>query len=995
MAINTIPSASSFTPVVPAFASSLVLSGKVTDGFYDYNTPLAAGTYILQTLALDTSTTSAYAYAVSNNVTATAASAGTTYFQLTTTESSLLFRPSTVTPTTFTSRMGVVPTNGGVRGVKYSNGKYYIANFNSTAIVYHSDGLNPMPGTWSSWTLPANLLGIDYYAGTWVAYCTNGNIYTSTNGTSTTYTYNAILTQAATYGTVRYLNGKWHVGTDRGGYFTSTDGVTWTAISRFFPYSTGSNFYVAYGAGVYAAAGPAGQLSTSTDNFVWSYPITALNASANFGALRYENSGFIGVGASGRISVSTDAVTWTSRTSGFGNTNINAVAFGNGIYVAAGNAGILTTSTDTITWTTRTSGFGTTNINALTYGNGIYVAAGDTAVLKSSTDAVTWTNRTSGFGTSIIRGLGYGNGVYIAVGDGGTIRTSTDATTWTTRTSGTTLQLNSAEYLNSKYYVMGNGTGAYLTSTDGITWTSLGALGIGTSQSITKSPTYFVAGGTTGYTTYSTDGITWNSSPNGFNATSSMQDIAYGNSKYVALTGGSRQLYSTDGLTWVYQNSISLQGVVFGNSKFLAVGPSCTNVWTSTDGITWTQQTSLATIATATVINDVHYSSLFSRFYIATNYDATTAISTILSTDGITWTQWGSGNTIGAAAVYSIFTDTTNIYKTASSIIAAFPVGDGSSSGMFAIAASHTNFLPRLAYGNGMYVAADYGGVYISTTASNWIPNATTTSNLFGNSYNINYGGPIGNKQFMLDTNVPSNTWAVTSSDGITWTRRGTITGNTQTGPLWCGGTINLWRIGTSTGTTPSVGIYYSTDGATWTFDSNLGASPSTVFSMDWNDNRGFIYCYLNTVRAAPIGGTVTAQTLSGVTLVGASPTLWFAASPTTFSTSTDNTTWTARGIGATGSYAKIAWGSGTYMIGTTYGEIYSSTDAITWTARTLPGLTIANGSAIRDIKHYNGKFLISYMNAGATASQVWLSTDPTTQPINYYLYSANIPELV
>jgi hypothetical protein len=48
----------------------------------------------------------------------------------------------------------------------------------------------------------------------------------------------------------------------------------------------------------------------------------------------------------------------------------------------------MTTSTDGITWTTRTSGFGATTIRALTYGNNLYVAAGTAGVLTTSTNGL-------------------------------------------------------------------------------------------------------------------------------------------------------------------------------------------------------------------------------------------------------------------------------------------------------------------------------------------------------------------------------------------------------------------------------------------------------------------------------------------------------------------------------------------------------------------------------------------------------------------------------
>ena len=91
-----------------------------------------------------------------------------------------------------------------------------------------------------------------------------------------------------------------------------------------------------------------------------------------------------------------------------------------------GVGGALATSTDAITWTARTSGT-SNNINSIIYVNGIYVYAGDGGVLRTSTDAITWTASTSGT-TSWIQSITYGNGLYVYVGLGAAIATSTNPT---------------------------------------------------------------------------------------------------------------------------------------------------------------------------------------------------------------------------------------------------------------------------------------------------------------------------------------------------------------------------------------------------------------------------------------------------------------------------------------------------------------------------------------------------------------------------------------
>ena len=195
------------------------------------------------------------------------------------------------------------------------------------------------------------------------------------------------------------------------------------------------------------------------------------NGSTNtIGGFIHDGTSYLAASSSSGIRASTNFITWTTRTSGFGAISCNSIFFGNSLYVACGGSGKIETSTDSITWNAVTSNFGTSAINALTYGNGVYVAVGAGGTITTSTDASTWTTRTSNT-TSTLISVAYGNGVYVAVGAGGTITTSTDASTWTTRTSNTTSTLNSVAYGNSVFGITGD-SGVIKISTNGTTWTN-------------------------------------------------------------------------------------------------------------------------------------------------------------------------------------------------------------------------------------------------------------------------------------------------------------------------------------------------------------------------------------------------------------------------------------------------------------------------------------------------------------------------------------------
>jgi hypothetical protein len=218
-------------------------------------------------------------------------------------------------------------------------------------------------------------------------------------------------------------------------------------------------------------------LSASVNNIIlynlfnFSYSSGFYNGSNNviYDAIHDGTSYLLATSTSG-IRASTNYITWTTRTSGFGAIPCRSIVLGGGIYVAVGSNGKIERSTDSITWTVATSNTTSTLLKVI-YANGLYVAAGDSGVIRTSTDAVTWTTRTSGFGTSTINNLTYANGIYVAVGVGGTITTSTDAVTWTTRVSNTTSPLTGVAYGNNIFGIVG-GVGVIRISTDGITWTS-------------------------------------------------------------------------------------------------------------------------------------------------------------------------------------------------------------------------------------------------------------------------------------------------------------------------------------------------------------------------------------------------------------------------------------------------------------------------------------------------------------------------------------------
>lgn len=416
--------------------------------------------------------------------------------------------------------------------------------------------------------------------------------------------------------------------------------TTWTTRTS----NTTSAFEsLAYGNGVWIAGGQTGsQFKSSTDTITWT---TISIGSGSMLDIIYENNLWV-AGISNTIFTSTDAVTWTQRTSNLSGV-IYKIKYGNGLWIVSAQSGQLRTSTDTITWVTRNSNFGTSDILSLAYGNGLWVAGGGGTSIRSSTDGITWITVTSNFTTGAVGAIAYGNGLWVAGNDSNnTLRTSTDGSTWVTRTSNMSSGIIAAIW-NNIWIIAGSG-GSLRTSTDGITWVTKSSnfgssyiseiaygndiwMIVGQAGQIrTSTNTTIITPGTKIYkgnasnnflaidptientiytsnnlSSFSTNSTLWHSATNG-GTTISRNSIKFANNIFVMVGGSGQIRNSTDGKSWnsvVSNTSNELRHLNYGNGIWMAVGGAGT-VRTSTNGTNWT--TSNSNFG-STVINAVAY----------------------------------------------------------------------------------------------------------------------------------------------------------------------------------------------------------------------------------------------------------------------------------------------------------------------------------------------------------------------------------------------------
>lgn len=233
------------------------------------------------------------------------------------------------------------------------------------------------------------------------------------------------------------------------------------------------------------------------------------------------------------------------------------VAYGNGsfVMVAQGGGAIFyyATSSNGIDWT-ASSMTGTAANYQLAFGGGTFVTGpGQTAGTTGyySTNGTSWTAMT--LPASDTWNITYGGGYFVAVGStSGHTAYSTNGNSWT---SGATIGAGYAyPYFGNGIFVVGtnNSTAALISSNNGVTWTSvtlatvfLTSLGVGTYG----NGVYLMGGGSSLFNR-STNATSWASDTGGA-LSSGLGPVAYGNSLYVTVSGGSPFVsYSSDGNTW-------------------------------------------------------------------------------------------------------------------------------------------------------------------------------------------------------------------------------------------------------------------------------------------------------------------------------------------------------------------------------------------------------------------------------------------------------------
>ena len=280
----------------------------------------------------------------------------------------------------------------------------------------------------------------------------------------------------------------------------------------------------------------------------WTQQTLPIPPGSNIALNRVAWSGALLVAVGDDIFTSTDAVTWTERPAAASGMLMDIIWTGSEfIAVGEGNGGAVLTSPDGLSWTPQQV---PANINPVLRS----VAASSTRIIAvgsqelaqgpvpaeglmlSSTDGMTWTEVQMPVSATLYKIIWAGN-QFVAVGAldppavGAVALTSPDGITWTNHTMNAGVNPTDVAWNGSLFVAVGAGGSA--TSVDGIIWQQGGAAAVSAPAVAWNGQTFLACGMPSCFT--SSDGNTWVGPMKLPGANPSVNGLAWGDNKWVAV----------------------------------------------------------------------------------------------------------------------------------------------------------------------------------------------------------------------------------------------------------------------------------------------------------------------------------------------------------------------------------------------------------------------------------------------------------------------------
>jgi sugar lactone lactonase YvrE len=581
---------------------------------------------------------------------------------------------------------------------------------------------------------------------------------------------------------------------------------------------------LAYGNGCYVAIGDGsgadyleladwgGLLATSSDGARWvtQLPITR----ERLNGIAFGNGLFVAVGEDGAVFTSTDAQTWEAQElAGEAAPNLSGIAFDHGLFVAASSDanGSIWTSPDGRNWTNRWVDYGASFL-AVSAAGGRFVAVGNTILV--STHGTNWEPArvpSSYLGQEFsLESIGYANGIFLAAEEfsesqasSGRLAASINGVDWWSLTSSNQFAFGRVTGAHSRFLAVDAHSGGISTSTNGTNWTApeiiatdketwcqLPSLCVADGRcqlprlcvadglfvaTIGRPAAVFttVYGQSTSSTVYgrpgalltSADGQSWALHRKERDRSLVPVTTIKAGARYFGVTDHFETVTSTNGSDWdVLPTPCPISALAYGQGTLVGVHERCI-VSSNDDGATWTDRTPPTNSSRGITFGGVVYGN---GVFIARRSDGW-GRQDILSTSNLVYwarTDLPSGNLVsvsdiayGGGRFVAILRHFQNEIWRGASILTSTNGFHWQTAAEFP-----TDFLYRVAYGNGRFVIrAGEGTVITSSDGVNWIQHAVPGMEWAG--------APVfGNGLFVIFDGY-SRLWI--SSDGVAWTECG------------------------------------------------------------------------------------------------------------------------------------------------------------------------------------------------------------------------------
>ena len=227
---------------------------------------------------------------------------------------------------------------------------------------------------------------------------------------------------------------------------------------------------VTWDGGAWVAVGSRSTILRSADGLEWQPQVA--KAEVCFRSVTSGNGTLLALTHCSTAMISRDGLQWERR--GSPGLHVRSTAFGRGTWVGVGNSGNIVVSSNAVTWTPMAMS-SSESLLCVRYAGDRFVAVGARGVVLSSTDGRQWKPSDSKT-TRSLHGLAYGDGIWVAVGCHGVVVTSTDGEHWTPRESGTTESLRAVAFGGGTFLAAG-WNGCLLASRDARDWRSLPSSG--------------------------------------------------------------------------------------------------------------------------------------------------------------------------------------------------------------------------------------------------------------------------------------------------------------------------------------------------------------------------------------------------------------------------------------------------------------------------------------------------------------------------------------